>query len=53
MATQGHFEVVGAIQIHTSFGGQFVIGIIFPQINGTSIITSIGCNYPESKSRWA
>ena len=27
---------------HTSFGGQFVVGINFPQINGTSIITSIG-----------
>ena len=27
---------------YTSFGGQFVIGVIFPQINGTSIITSIG-----------
>ena len=27
---------------YTSFGGQFVFGVIFPQINGTSIITSIG-----------
>ena len=27
---------------YTSFGGQFVVGVIFPQINGTSIITSIG-----------
>ena len=25
-----------------SYGGQFVVGVNFPQINGTSIITSIG-----------
>ena len=27
---------------YTSLGGQFVIGVNFPQINGTSIITSFG-----------
>ena len=25
-----------------SYGGQFVVGVNFPQINGTSVITSIG-----------
>ncbi|MDP6878985.1 MAG: hypothetical protein VYA83_04380 [Candidatus Neomarinimicrobiota bacterium] len=27
---------------YASYGGQFVVGVIFPQVNGTTIITSIG-----------